>query len=746
MPDETSSEEFDVDLESSSTGVRPRVPEADEPSAADSMITASRSVVRARYPTLSQTGFHKPLPPVKRIGNLWTSIGLYLGRHLSTAMRDDHLLLIVMAAFVGVTSGAAAALLLLWIESANEFFLFDLEGGLRYFALLLVPVVGGLGAGALHWLSARYLKATPERSPVGVIGAVMLNGGRMDGRAGVVAGIGSGVTVGSGGSCGHEGPSVAIGATVGSVLAQFFGFRLRRQVALVGAGCAGGLAAAFNAPLAGVIFTVELVFGGAIGGNIGTMSVFIPLIVAAVSGTFTSHAIFGTHPEFALPSFPAPSLPEYGFYLLLAGVAGLVGALFARAITYATQRFAAVGMPSWLKPALGALGVGILAAVITSEVLGPGRGIVDAALHGRLEWQLALLLVGIKIVATALTVGSGGFGGAFMPSLFVGSCLGTMVGTLAHLALGVDQGIGAYALVGMGAVFAGMMQAPLTPIIMVFELTRDFAIILPLMLACILAVVVSRRINDAGLYRLMGRLRGFDVDHQDDADAMKRGLVQELMIAPDRVLTVGAGLEEVRQAVLRAQMNSAFVVDDDRTVLGYINGDQLARRMLDGEINPESTAEDLMAHSRLTLMHPTDTLAGAMSAFSRAGREVLAVVDGEHRLLGVLRRGDLLAHYSEKVLGREEAVLQVHAGARGNPDQEVGLGRGTVLERVVVGRSWAGKSLSELRLRSKTGCVVLEWRRGDQVVAIDPNAPLREGDLVALAGTRREILRARELF
>lgn len=719
----------------------------EDSSSAVSMVSASMSMV-GRRPTqaeISGTGYHKPLRTLGRLSRFWRMVGLLLGRRLSTVIRDDHVYIILMAAVVGVAGGGAAGLLLLWIESANELFIGRFGGVLRWFIIIAFPILGGLAAGGLRELAGRFLDTKLDVGPVGVIQAVAKKGGRLQGRAAAIGGLGTGLSIGSGGSCGHEGPSVAIGAAVGAVVSRFLGLRLRRHVAMVGAGCAGGLAAAFNAPLAGVIFTIELVFGGSIGGSVGTMSVFIPLIVAAVTGTVTSHAIFGEHSEFDLPSHDPASLADFGFYLLLAVAAGLIGAAMARAIRYAEDRFAAVRAPTWVKPALGALGVGLIAAAISSDLLGAGRHTVSSALHGNLVWEWALILLGLKIVVTALTLGSGGFGGAFMPVLFVGACLGTLVGSLAQTVLGPEaQATGAYALVGMGAMFAGVMQAPLTPIVMLFELTRDYLIILPLMLGCILALLVSRRINPKGLYRMQLQARGVVLDFEAEGEVMKRGLVRELMVATPGVLTQQAPLEEIRRMCVGAELDSTFVVDTEGAVVGYIDGNQLARRMLHGEIQPDSVAHTLMGRRRLTLLYPTDTLAGAMQAFARAEQEVLPVVDEDRRLLGVLRRGDLIGHYSEKVLNQQEEVVQITAGRR--PDQELGLGRGIILERVVVGRRWAGKSLRELDLRGRTGVQVLEWGRGDRLLPLDPGAPLKEGDVVAVAGNRSELLSARELW
>ncbi len=701
---------------------------------------------RAGEVDLQATGFFKALPASGRLAGLWARLGLLLGRRLALVVRDDHIFLILMAAVVGVTSGAAAGALLAWIDYA--FHLFPRSDGgdslLRWVVVLGVPVLGGLLAGALHWILQHWIKQPLVMSIPAVIESIARRGGRIHGRQGAVVGLGTGITIGSGGSCGHEGPSVALGAAVGSVVARFFGLRMRWHLSMVGAGCAGGLAAAFNAPLAGVIFTVEIVFGGAIGGNVGTMSVFVPLIVAAVAGTLTSHAIRGEHLVFNNVAHGDAMLTEMVFFLALAVLAGIVGTAFGRAMLAATRWFERLRVPTWLKPALGALGVGLLAALVSNELLGAGHSTLMRALDGDLGWKLALALGALKLVATALTVGSGGFGGVFMPSLYVGACLGTVVGIVAEAALGPGvESAGAYALVGMGAIFAATMHAPLTPIVMIFELTHDYAIILPLMLGCIIAVFVARRTHPYSFFKETLRIRGVVFGPEAEAEVMKRGHVGDIMVEAGETLPLTASLEQIRKATVDADMRATFVLDEAGAVVGYINGNQLARRMLSGELNEASTAADVMGTAGFPLLYTSDTLAGAMLASARSGMELLPVVDNERRLLGTIRRGDLLAHYSDKVLGEQEEALHLHS--EGAPGHEVGLGKGIILERLYVGRRWAGRSLAALNLRNQTGITVLEWTRGEAVLPIDPSAALREGDTLAAVGTREQFLRARSL-
>jgi chloride channel protein, CIC family len=603
-------------------------------------------------------------------------------------------------------------------------------------------MVGGLRVFARRWLGD-----LAEGIPA-VIEAVGQQG-RLKGSSGAVLGLGTGLTIASGGSVGHESPAVAIGATVGSVVSRFFGLRMRRQTTMIGAGCAAGLAAAFNAPLAGVIFTVEVVFKRSVGGNVGTMSVFTPLIVAAVAGTFTSHAIFGARVELIAPGDVAGDrlLLEMFLFLALAVIAGLLSPLMSRVILASGDLFEGLeALPQWAKPALGGLGVGLLGALLFTELLGPGRQIVFSALNSELVWQVALGLALLKILATALTIGSGGMGGVFMPSLVIGACVGTGVHALASLLLG--EGVSqpaAYALVGMGAYLGATLRAPLTPIVMIFELTGDYGLILPLMFACILSAFVAGRVEKDTLFDLVLRRRGSArvLDSNDDLGVMYRGHVGDLMDRPDHMLRLSSSFDEVQRAALIEDTPTLYLLDEHDRVAGVIDSRTLAARALRGEIDPEATAGALITEDQPILLVPGDTLAGAMLAFARSGRDVLPVVDADHHLLGLLERTTLMAHYSEHVLDQRDTDLQLHAGS--GLDHEVNLGSGVTLERVVVGRAWAGRSLIELDLRQRVNVQVLEWRRDDQLLAIDPRALLREGDVLALAGSRDALLAARWL-
>jgi CIC family chloride channel protein len=209
------------------------------------------------------------------------------------------------------------------------------------------------------------------------------------------------------------------------------------------------------------------------------------------------------------------------------------------------------------------------------------------------------------------------------------------------------------------------------------------------------------------------------------------------------MLRLSSSFAEVQRAALMEETPTLYLLDDEERVAGVIDTRTLAARALRGEIDPEATAGELVTQEQPTLLVPDDTLAGAMLAFARSGRDVLPVVDADRRLLGLIERTTLMAHYAENVLEQRDAELQIHGDT--GLDHEVNLGSGVTLERVTVGRAWAGRTLVQLDLRGRVNVQVLEWRRGDQLLTIDPKLPLREGDVLALAGSRENLLAARWL-
>ncbi len=363
--------------------------------------------------------------------------------------------------------------------------------GLGRWFVLFTPVVAGLVYGPLvqRFASEARGHGVPE-----VMLAVARKGGRIRPQVAVVKALASALCIGGGGSVGREGPIVQIGSALGSSLAQLCRLDERRIRLLLACGAAGGIAATFNAPLAGVFFALELIL------RHWAAEAFGMLVISSVTASVIGRTVLGDVPFLVLPTFDVHHLIEYPLYAMLGLIAGLVGVAFSR-ILYLIEDVCdrAWRGPEWLRPGVGGLLLGTLLLVLP-QMYGVGYPVLGNAVAGRYALGfLAVLLIG-KILACSLTIGIGGSGGVFAPSLFCGAMLGAAFGEIVGMISPQAGTVGAYALVGMGAVFAGAARAPITAVVIMFELTGEYSIILPLMLAIVLATGLSHLVSRDTIY------------------------------------------------------------------------------------------------------------------------------------------------------------------------------------------------------------------------------------------------------
>lgn len=399
--------------------------------------------------------------------------------------------------------------------------------GLGRWFIVLAPVVAGLLYGPLVYKFAREARGhgVPE-----VMVAVARNGGRIRPQVAVVKALASALCIGGGGSVGREGPIVQIGSALGSSLAQLFKLDERRIRLLVACGAAGGIAATFNAPLAGVFFAMELILRRWEAQSFGMV------VLSSVTSSIIGRAILGDSPFLRLPAFHVQHFAQYPLFALLGVIAGLIGVAFSR-ILYAIEDACdwAWRGPEWLRPAAGGLLLGGL-LLILPEMYGVGYPVLGRAVAGGYAMAfLVALLIG-KVLACSLTIGIGGSGGVFAPSLFCGAMAGALFGDIVHaVAPQAGGSVGAYALVGMGAVFAGAARAPITAVVIIFELTGEYTIILPLMLAIVLAAGVSHLVSADTVYTRKLLRRGIDIDEPANATLRRTPVVTLMSPAPAAV-------------------------------------------------------------------------------------------------------------------------------------------------------------------------------------------------------------------
>jgi CIC family chloride channel protein len=423
---------------------------------------------------------------------------------LRTKLGGEEGLLIALALTVGAGAGVGAIGFRYLIEGFTWLFTGHTDPSalghftnphlafLGPFVVLVVPIIGGLLYGPLVYRFAPEARGhgVPE-----VMLAVHQNEGKIRGRVPIVKSLASAITIGSGGSVGREGPIVQIGSAIGSGLGQLTRQAGENTRLLVACGAAGGIAATFNAPIAGVFFALELILR-----NFETRS-FGLVVLASVVATAVGRIAFGSEAFLTLPAFHVVSGIEYPLYALLGVIAAVVGVAFIR-VLYGSEDLAdrIWRGPAWLRPAVGGILLGALLLVLP-EMYGVGYPVLEGAIHGKYVVGLLLVFLVGKIAATSLTMAIGGSGGVFAPALFMGAMLGSAFGTGAHdLLPAATAGAGAYGLVGMAAVFAATSRAPITAVIIVFELTGDYSIILPLMLAVVVATALSHLLSEDSIY------------------------------------------------------------------------------------------------------------------------------------------------------------------------------------------------------------------------------------------------------
>jgi chloride channel protein, CIC family len=478
--------------------------------------------------------------------------------------------------------------------------------------------------------------------------AVAREGGRLPLRPTLARTAASAVTLGSGGAAGSEGPVAVLGAALASFLGRAFRFDPARTKIMVAAGAAAGISAAFNAPLAGAFFALEEILGSL------AVGAFPPVVVASVVAAVVSHSFLGNNPAFPIPE-------EYGyalqrelmiFYPFLGVIAGLVAVLFVR-VFFATETIVRkLEGPRWTAAFLGGLLVGVLVLLSKGMLVGHGHLAVHLDVFGGMSWtSLALLALG-SILATSITLNFGGSGGVFTPSLYVGAATG---GAFGVALTGLFPGLGlrpeAYALVGMGAVVAASTSAPITGMLLVFEMTNDYEIVLPLMLTTVIANLVARRLEPDSLYSGWLRRRGERLQHGADRDVLAGLRVADAFDPAPQVAGENAPLGQLLEHLGSGAFTDLPVVDEQRRLIGIIPIADLGR--LAGE--PREKTSTLVA-SEVAIpaqtVAPGDSLLEAIRRMGVRGAPSIPVVDyATGHLLGLVSRAHVLALYERAVAG-----------------------------------------------------------------------------------------------
>ena len=564
---------------------------------------------------------------------------------LTDGLRSTNVGLLVLSLVVGAGAGGGAVVFR-WLIKTFTYLLsghadYSAAGhaanhfvpGLGRWFVILAPVVAGVLYGPLVYFFAREARGhgVPE-----VMFAVARRGGRIAPQVAAVKALASALCIGGGGSVGREGPIVQIGSALGSTIGRIMRAPEARMRVLVACGAAGGIAATFNAPLAGVFFAMELILRNF------TAESFGMVVLSSVTASVIGRAAFGNTAFLHLPPFTVQHPVDYLLFAALGVVAGVVGVAFTRVLYWIEDACDRVWRgPEWARPAVGGVLLGGLLLALP-EMYGVGYPVLAQGVAGTYAlWFLVVLLVG-KMVATSLTIGIGGSGGVFAPSLFIGAMLGGLYGGALHLAIpGLAGPVGAYGLIGMGAVFAGSARAPITAVIILFELTGEYTIILPLMAAIVLATGVSHLLSRDTIYTLKLRRRGIDLDQHPSAAAITSITAAAAMSPASLTLPAATPLIEAAETMTDRALDQVAVVDEQGRYAGVLTARGVTEMLSDGEhddVAASSAAEQVPA------IHGDQLLDAALDVLESAVTPAVPVLDPSGgRVIGWLTHQGILA-------------------------------------------------------------------------------------------------------
>ena len=502
----------------------------------------------------------------------------------------------------------------------------------------LVPIVGGVLAGAvLHFVGRTFV----SHKAVDYIEAVKVGDGKIGFRASIFKSFGSLLTISSGGSIGREGSMVQLAAMLGSRLGLLARAPVPRRRLMVACGVAAGIAAAYNAPLSGALFASEIVLGST------SMESFGPLVIASVIASSTVRRFLGYGPVYDMPTHVfAPNNWELIFYVFLGILLGHLAPAFLALIDFAKSQFVRLKLPLYWQLGLGGVIVGGISAFVP-EVWGNGYSVVSQILLGQVFglWLLVILLA--KVLATSATVGSGGVGGVLTPSLFVGAAVGSLFGFVFHTLLPHIASVpAAYALVGMGGFLAATTQAPLTSIVMIFELTLDYDILLPLMLACVTAHYTAKVYRKGQSVYHATLNRAMVAEHGDD---WRLRTVEALVKPPAAVVTASTSLADIYDQLPKRPLERVYLTSGD-DLIAWFDPRKVLDRLRKGEIDWGMPAEAIALPVKFALS-PDMPLCEALDGFLREQATALPVTPGQwrHTLIGEVSRSDVLLAIQDRL-------------------------------------------------------------------------------------------------
>ncbi|MDQ6891199.1 MAG: chloride channel protein [Acidobacteriota bacterium] len=656
--------------------------------------------------------------------------------------RDPNTQFLLLAAAVGLL-GALGAIAFRLVTTKLTSLLLDandvVSGAESLPPLLRIffPAAGGFVGGLVL---RKFMKAGETHGISEMIEVVSLGRRTVRMRPAVARVLSSVAVISTGGSEGREGPIIQIGAAMASSLSRRLKLSPERVRILTACGMAAGVAGAYNTPIAATLFVLEVVVGSF------SMTIFGPAVVSAVLSTVLVRFFLGDEPVYRVAAFRLESVFELLPFAVIGLLAGPCSALFVRSLRLSKKLFASLALPPPLAMALGGAIVGAI-GIFLPEVWGNGFEGTNRILRGNPTLLVLVLLLVGKLVATSATIGSGGVGGVFTPSLLVGAALGGIIARLTHAAVpGLDASVGSYALLGMGGLLAGVTRAPLLAVLMIFELTQNTAVILPMMVVSVLAILSAKAFEKDSIYVQSLRSAGIVWEQTPEATTLSSLKVSDVMRTDVKLVSRTLPLAEIVSTFLKTRSLYLYVGDDAGRLLGVVDLHDIKESLPERDLSGLVIAEDLV--SEIPSVTPTEALTSVNEKLWFRDLGQLPVVDAPEtrRFLGIVTRRDLLGAFDREILQRSRLTTKVRFGDDLSQVSYFDLPENNRLLQVDLPPGLVGKTMGEASLRQKFGISVLAVKRMsrhgvERRFVPGPEDRLEQSDVLIVLGTDEAIAR-----
>lgn len=666
----------------------------------------------------------------------------------------EYTLFSLLAIITGAVVGVAAVLFHELIGFFDYLFFEVLSSKIIFIgaaAIISIPLLGMLIQSLMTYLFPNTAK---KRGVTEVIKAVATRGGYIPFRTTLFHTIAPAICIGSGGTVGPEGPAAQIGGGLASKLGQLFDLSDQRKRMFTAAGAGAAISAVFNTPLGGIFFALEVILL-----NDFHTATFSALILASVTASIISRIFLGDTPTF---QFDTASIGQYqDFYLfialgILAGILSIVFIKYSSAVKYLFNKNLLKKYPRWALMALVGLLVGV-SGYFYNDILGIGYNFINKLLANSVTWQVAAILLVMKFLLVPLILGSGGFGGLFAPTLFIGACFGYLFAAALKYFWGMDVDTTTFVLVSMGAFLGGVNSIPISAILIIFEMTKDYDFILPLMLAVIISTTIVQLRLKGSVHIKHLEDEGFKISVGRDANILKSIQVKDVMSPNIFMIPFNTPVPTLISKLVETPHNATYTIDEEGEIIGVITESEIIPMMTDYDTLSKMLVASDIAKQEVIIVNENDDLDYVFKLFGSGSLDQFPVVSfkPDRKIVGSIKRQDVIAAYNREVIKHNvtEGLANELKALEQTSSSKIADGY-SIIEKNVP-RHFIGKSIIDLRIRNKYGLEVLMIKQKssiladketDEIIIPNPDYKINEDDILVLFGSDENIKKFKELY